>query len=453
MDTVVLARAFFGSVLAFHIIFATLAIGLSLMIFIFEILYQIKKDSNYAVMAKRLTKGFAILLGVAIPTGTVVGVQLSLLWPGFAKIVGQVIVVPFQIEIFAFFLEALFMSIYVYAADKLPRYLRLISLFFVTFGATASAVLITSANTWMNTPAGFSVAADGTIYNVDPWKAFFNPSFFVSSWHVVITAFVTGAAVVASLAGFKLLKKKLHHKEFNYYKKGLYTSLVVALVTGTLMMFSGHSSAVMLHEQSPEKLAAAEGLFDTQANAPLTVGGFVNPETHEMEYGLEIPGALSILAGGSKDTVVKGLNEFPQETWPPFYTHVLFNLMVGLGSLMFGIVILALFYWWLYKRKQSKSPHLPNWLLWLIVSLGPISMLAIEFGWIFSCSGRQPWTIYGVQRTSEAATRADFVGELYVLFIVLYIILAVLTVVVLRSYFKRHPLLKELETYGGKTNA
>ena len=155
MDTVTLARAFFGSSLAFHIIFATLGVGLSLMIFISEILYHWKKDSDYAIMAKRWTKAFAILLGVAIPTGTIVGVQISLLWPGFAKIVGQVISVPFQIEIFAFFLEALFMSIYVYAADKLPPFMRLISLFFVMIGATASAVLITSANTWMNTPAGF----------------------------------------------------------------------------------------------------------------------------------------------------------------------------------------------------------------------------------------------------------------------------------------------------------
>lgn len=163
MDTVTLARAFFGSSLAFHIIFATLGVGLSLMIFISEILYHWKKDSDYAIMAKRWTKAFAILLGVAIPTGTIVGVQISLLWPGFAKIVGQVISVPFQIEIFAFFLEALFMSIYVYAADKLPPFMRLISLFFVMLGATASAVLITSANTWMNTPAGFSMNPDGSV--------------------------------------------------------------------------------------------------------------------------------------------------------------------------------------------------------------------------------------------------------------------------------------------------
>lgn len=272
MDTVTLARAFFGSSLAFHIIFATLGVGLSLMIFISEILYHWKKDSDYAIMAKRWTKAFAILLGVAIPTGTIVGVQISLLWPGFAKIVGQVISVPFQIEIFAFFLEALFMSIYVYAADKLPPFMRLISLFFVMLGATASAVLITSANTWMNTPAGFSMNPDGSVFNVDPWKAFFNPSFGTSAFHVVITAYATGAAVIASIAGFKLLKKNLSTREIAYHKKGLLLGLVVTFITGATMWLSGHESAIALHKHSPEKLASAEALFETTSHAPLSIG-------------------------------------------------------------------------------------------------------------------------------------------------------------------------------------
>ncbi|GAA3319363.1 hypothetical protein GCM10020331_025950 [Ectobacillus funiculus] len=171
-------------------------------------------------MAKRWTKAFAILLGVAIPTGTIVGVQLALLWPGFVKIVGQVISVPFQIEIFRLlFLEALFMSIYVYAADKLSPFMRLLSVFFVMLGATASAVLITAANTWMNTPAGFSMREDGTIFNVNPWEAFFNPSFFSGSFHVVITAYLSGGAVIAAIAGYKLLKRNQTAHEIAYHKK------------------------------------------------------------------------------------------------------------------------------------------------------------------------------------------------------------------------------------------
>lgn len=451
MDTVTLSRAFFGSSLAFHIIFATLGVGLSLMIFISEVLYHWKRDSDYAVMAKRWTKAFAILLGVAIPTGTIVGVQISLLWPGFAKIVGQVISVPFQIEIFAFFLEALFMSIYVYAADKLSPVMRLISLFFVMLGATASAVLITSANTWMNTPAGFSMNPDGSVYNVDPWKAFFNPSFFTSAFHVVITAYATGAAVIASIAGFKLLKRHTSKREIAYHKKGLFLGLTVTFISGAIMWLSGHASAVGLYEHSPEKLAAAEGLFETQSHAPLTLGGVVDPETHEIVYGIEIPAMLSMLVEFTPDAVVQGLEDFPEETWPPFYTHVFFNLMVGAATYAFLIAAIGIAYWFFIYRKRGA--HFPKWLLWAIAACGPIMMLGIEFGWIFSCSGRQPWTIYGMQRTMDAATRADYVGPLFVAFVILYIFLGVLTIFVLRTFFKRHPLTNDLKPNGGESHA
>ncbi|MDH2887921.1 MULTISPECIES: cytochrome ubiquinol oxidase subunit I [Bacillus cereus group] len=451
MDTVTLSRAFFGSSLAFHIIFATLGIGLSLMIFISEVLYHLKKDSDYAIMAKRWTKAFAILLGVAIPTGTIVGVQISLLWPGFAKIVGQVISVPFQIEIFAFFLEALFMSIYVYAADKLPPMMRLVSLFLVMLGATASAVLITSANTWMNTPAGFSMNPDGSVYNVNPWKAFFNPSFFTSSFHVVITAYATGAAVIAAIGAFKLLKRNTSKREIVYHKKGLFLGLVVTCITGAIMWISGHESAIALHNHSPEKLAAAEALFKTTSHAPLAIGGFVDSATNKLRYALEIPNMLSLLVGLDPNTVVKGLNEFPQETWPPFYTHTFFNLMVGSAVFTFAVAVIALLYWYFIYRK--KGAQLPKWLLWATVACGPIMMLGIEFGWIFSCSGRQPWTIYGMQRTVDAATRADFVGPLFILFIILYIGLGLLTIVVLRTFFKRHPLKNDLHPQGGDSHA
>ena len=172
-------------------------------------------------MAKRWTKAFAILLGVAIPTGTIVGVQISLLWPGFAKIVGQVISVPFQIEIFAFFLEALFMSIYVYAADKLPPFMRLISLFFVMLGATASAVLITSANTWMNTPAGFSMNPDGSVLTLILGKL--SLIRVLAQVHSMsLLRLMQLVRLSSSIAGFKLLKKNLSTREIAYHKRGYY---------------------------------------------------------------------------------------------------------------------------------------------------------------------------------------------------------------------------------------
>ena len=197
MDDVTLARSLFGTTMAFHIIFATLGVGIPLMILTAELLFQWKKDRDYALMAKRWTKAFAVLLGVAIPSGTIAGTQLSLLWPGFMKVVGQVISLPFQIEIFAFFLEALFMSIYVYAADRLTPLMRIVSVFLVAVGAAASAILITNVHSFEETPTGFRLVG-GEAVDVDPWAAFFNPAFPVTAFHVTVSAFTTGAFVIAS---------------------------------------------------------------------------------------------------------------------------------------------------------------------------------------------------------------------------------------------------------------
>lgn len=443
MDTVTLARLFFGTSLAFHIIFATLGIGLSAMVFLSESIHKWNNDNDFAIMAKRWTKAVAILLGVAIPSGTIVGVQLSLLWPGFMKIVGQVIAVPFEIEIFAFFLEALALSIYVYAADRLRPLMRVVSVFLVAVGATASAILITSANTWMNTPAGFDMKPDGTIYNVDPWKAFFNPSFFNTAYHVVVSALMTGAFFIVSIAAYRLLQAKPSERKI--HKKALVLSLAVAFAMSILTALSGHGSAQNLHKYNPEKLAAAEGLFETQRYAPLAVGGFVDPKTHEVKYGIEIPYLLSWLAGDRFDTEVKGLYEFPRETWPPFYVHTLFNIMVGIGILLLLLSGYALCRWW--KMRKEKGASLPRGLLRLLVTSGPLSMLGIEIGWIFSCSGRQPWTIYGYQTVHEAATRAGNLGPLFVLFTLVYLLLSVFVVIVLVTYFKRHPIEKDIQLF------
>jgi cytochrome d ubiquinol oxidase subunit I len=184
-------------------------------------------------------------------------------------------------------------------------------------------------------------------------------------------------------------------------------------------------------------------LFETQKYAPLAVGGYVDPNTHKVKYGIEIPYMLSFLAGNRFDTEVKGLNEFPQETWPPFYVHTLFNIMVGIGTLLLILAGIALYYWW--KNARQDGTTFPKWLLWILVTTGPLSMLGIEFGWIFSCSGRQPWTIYGYQTTAQAATRSGNLGILFVLFTLVYLLLMVILIVVLTTYFKRNPLKVDLE--------
>ncbi|MFC0216277.1 cytochrome ubiquinol oxidase subunit I [Paenibacillus chartarius] len=438
MGTTEMARALFGTSMAFHIIFSTLGVGLPFMIVIAEILFHWKKDRDYAVLAKRWTRGFGILLGVAIPSGTIVGVMLALLWPGFMEIVGQVIALPFQVEIWAFFLEALFMAIYVYAADRLSPVMRIVSVVLVAVGASASAVLITDAHAWMNTPRGFQLV-NGQVTDIHPWAAVFNPSFFITSMHVLSTAYLTGAFAVTSIAAYKLLRGKLEEREAAYHRKALMLSLIIGGAMALLSSANGHSTAQMLHHHQPEKLAAAEGLFETTAYAPLSIGGWTVESEQRVRGGIEIPWALSFLAGNRFDTVVKGLNEFPRDTWPPLYVHTLFNLMVGIGVFLMALAFGAIFW-----RAWLKRPY-PRWLLALGTITGPLSIVGIETGWIFSCTGRQPWTIYHIQRTAEAAIHAQSLAGLFVLFVSLYAFLLVVTIFVMRFYFHRHPVAPELQ--------
>ncbi|WP_153125647.1 cytochrome ubiquinol oxidase subunit I [Peribacillus tepidiphilus] len=446
MSDILIARSLFGTTMAFHIIFATLGIGLPFMILVAELMFFKTKDKDYSIMARRWTKAKAVLLGIAIPSGTIAGVQLSLLWPGFMEVVGRVMALPFQIEIYAFFIEALFLSIYVYAYDRISSKARVISLALVTFGALASAVLISNVHAFEGTPAGFKME-NGKIYDVDPWAAFFNPSFFVTAGHVALTALMTGAFVTAAVAAFKMLKTPFESRLYRHHLKALMISLVIGGIFSLASAINGHASAQYLHKYQPEKLAAAEGLFETQSYAPLAIGGFTNRETQEVDWAIEIPWALSFLAGNRFDTVVKGLNDYPEEDWPPLFVHTLFNGMVAIGT--FTILLSIVGFVW---NKFLKKDRFPKWLLWLFVASGPLSVLSIEFGWIFACTGRQPWTIYHMLRTSDSVTTQTNLGPLFAIFSGVYAILGITVILVLYYYFKRNPLIQEINAIEGKND-
>ncbi|MCT2347556.1 cytochrome ubiquinol oxidase subunit I [Niallia taxi] len=438
MDHLVTARSMFGMTMGFHIIFATIGVGLPLMMLVAEILYQRKKDLDYVIMAKRWTKTFGILLGVGIPTGTIAGLQLSLLWPGFMKVIGEVMALPFQIEIYAFFIEALFMSIYVYAAERIPPWARIISLILVAIGALASAILITNVHAFEGTPQGFNMN-NGEITDVDPWKAFFNPTFFVSAGHVAMSAYTTGAFVVAAVSAVKMMKQPFGSRIFQFHQKALVLSLAVGAVFSLLTALNGHESAQKLYEYQPEKLAAAEGLFETQSHAPLAIGGYTDKENKEMVGAIEIPWALSFLAGNSFDTVVTGLNDFPEEYWPPLYIHTLFNAMVGIGSFLILLSFASLAWKYLLKKERF-----PKFLMWIFVASGPLAILSIECGWIFACTGRQPWTIYRKLSTADSVTTSGNLPLLFFSFMIVYIILGVTVSLVLIYYFRKNTVLKDL---------
>ncbi|WP_377889471.1 cytochrome ubiquinol oxidase subunit I [Alkalihalobacillus sp. R86527] len=436
MDSVMLSRLLTSLTLGFHIIFATLGVGVPLLISLAEWIGIKRNDPYYTLLARRWSRGFVVTVAVGVVTGTAIGLQLSLLWPNFMQLAGQVISLPLFLETFAFFFEAIFLGIYLYTWDrfKKPIYHWLISIP-VVIGSTMSAVFISTVNAFMNAPQGFTMV-DGVLTDIEPLVAMFNPATPTKVGHVVMSAYLTSAIVLAAITAFKILKGK----NGTYYKKALKLTMTAGFIfaIGTAMV--GDFAGKFLAEYQPEKLAAAEWHFETSGNAGLIVGGILDEENEEVKYGLVLPNFLSILAHGNPNAEVMGLDQVPEDETPPLFIHYLFDGMVGIGMFLAALT----FFFMIALRFKRFNPN-NRWLLWLIVLAGPLSVLAIEFGWIFSEVGRQPWILWDILRTGHAATTSDHVGLMLILFLLLYIVLGTLCVTVLRKMFHSNPAENELE--------
>ncbi|SET50124.1 cytochrome d ubiquinol oxidase subunit I [Salinibacillus kushneri] len=420
--------------LSFHIIYATLGVGVPLMIMIAQWVGIKKNDFHYTLLARRWTRGFVITVAVGVVTGTAIGLQLSLLWPNFMELAGNVIALPLFMETFAFFFEAIFLGIYLYTWDRFenPRK-HLLLLVPVAIGSSFSAVFITMVNSFMNAPRGFDIA-NGELVNVNPLQAMVNPAMPTKVSHVVVTAFMTVAFVLAAIAAFRLLRGSDHV----YHKKSLHMTLKIGLIFSIATAVIGDFSGKYLAEYQPEKLAAAEWHFETQELAPLQMYGILDGE--EVKYSIKVPFALSMLAHGSPSAEVIGLDQFDEDVTPPLYIHYLFDFMVTIGMLL---VLLSLIYW-IGTARKWEFVH-SSFFRWLIVLGGPLSILAIELGWWLAEVGRQPWILRGILRTSEAATTNQNVDLMLLLFAGLYFILGVGTIVVLARLFRNNPVEQELK--------
>ncbi|TDM14961.1 cytochrome ubiquinol oxidase subunit I [Macrococcus bovicus] len=439
MDAVVISRLLTGMTLAFHIIFATIGVALPFMFMIAEGLGLYKKDPAYLAMAKRWAKGFTITVAVGVVTGTIIGLQLSLLWPSFMRIGGQVIALPLFMETFAFFFEAIFLSIYLYTWDRFKnRWLHWLLTIPIIIGSTMSALFITSVNSFMNTPEGFDMVK-GQLVNIDPVAAMLNSSFFVRAFHVVTTGGMTIAFMLASIAAVKLLRNKFD-SDRAYHIKGLKVTVLTGLIFSLFAMMAGHASAQFLHHEQPEKLAAMEWHFDTSSRADLVLFGTVDEKAQEIKGAIKIPGMLSFLADNSIDTEIKGLNDIPVDERPPLVIHYFFDLMVFFGVFSFTISVL---YFIMKKFKKDWAHH--SFMLYMIALTGPMSMLAIEFGWFLAEMGRQPWILRGYMKVAEGVTQANGVSLTLAAFGLLYLILGFSCVYVLIRIFKDKPAAVDIE--------
>jgi cytochrome d ubiquinol oxidase subunit I len=419
MSDLLAARSQMAMSLGFHIIFAAVGIGMPLLMVIAEGLWLRTRREVYITLAKRWAKGTAILFAVGAVSGTVLSFELGLLWPGFMAHAGPIIGMPFSLEGFAFFTEAIFLGIYLYGWKRVSPLFHWLAGVLVALSGALSGVFVVIANAWMNTPTGFRWV-NGQATDIDPVAALFNPAAFQQTLHMTIAAYLATAAAVAGIHASMLLRDRRNP----FHRAALGIALGVLVITALLQPISGHHSAQVVAETQPAKLAAMEGLFKTQRSAPLLVGGFPDADTQTTRLAVEIPGALSFLAHNDFGATVTGLDAFPRDEWPnPLIVHLAFDIMVGCGMALMGAGLLAAFLAW-------RTRALPDgkWMLRLLILVAPLGFVAIEAGWTVTEVGRQPWVIYGVLRTADAVTPMPGLVVPFVTFTLLYIFLAVVVV-------------------------
>lgn len=395
MSDLLAARTQMALSLGFHIIFAVIGIGMPALMVLAERKWLKTGDPVWLDLAKRWSKGTAILFAVGAVSGTVLSFELGLLWPRFMEYAGAIIGMPFSLEGFAFFTEAIFLGIYLYGWTKLSPKAHWWAGVAVMVSGTVSGIFVVFANAWMNAPAGFEIV-NGVPTNIDPIAAMLNPASFHQTLHMTIAAFATTGIAVAGIHAWMLRKNPGDH----FHRSALHVALMVAIPASLLQPLSGDISAKFVAKYQPAKLAAMEGQFETERGAPLRIGGIPNEATRETKYSLEIPKALSFLAFSDFNAEVKGLEAFPEEDWPPVaITHFAFQVMVGLGTLMMLASLWVLVLWWRKREVVDSRP-----LLTFLALLTPAGFIAVEAGWIVTEVGRQPWIVYGFMRTKDALT-------------------------------------------------
>ena len=427
------SRVLMEVTLSFHIVYATIGVGVPIMIMIAQWIGIRNNDEHYILMARRWARGFVITVAVGVVTGTIIGLQLSLLWPNFMQTAGRLIALPLFMETFAFFFEAIFLGIYLYTWDRFENQKKhMLLLIPVAIGASMSAVFITIVNAFMNAPQGFDII-DGQIINIQPLVAMFNPAMPTKVAHVLVTAYMTCAFILASIAAYRLLRGSNHI----YHKKALYLLMKIGFIFTAATILIGDFSGKYLAEYQPEKLAAAEWHFETTEEASLVLFGVL--KDGEVKYALKVPYALSLLAYSNPKAEVIGLDQFPIDEHPPLSIHYLFNIMVIIGMFMFAVSLLYLIaIWKRWSFVRSK------WFRISMVAGGPLSIVAIETGWWLAEVGRQPWVLRGIMRTEQGATTSGYVDVMLILFSILYLILAIGSIVTLHRMFKNNPIVKEL---------
>jgi cytochrome d ubiquinol oxidase subunit I len=411
---VFLARLQFAFTVSFHIIFPAFTIGLASYLAMLEGLWLKTGRETYIQLYRFWVKIFAVSFGMGVVSGLVMSYQFGLNWSVFSEATGNVLGPLLGYEVLtAFFLEASFLGIMLFGANRVGPKLHFASTCIVAVGTLMSAFWILAANSWMQTPAGYELR-DGIFYATDWMEVIFNPSFPYRFTHMVLGAYLTTSLVVGAVGAFHLLRGTCTDGARTMFGMAIGFIAIVA----PLQMLAGHEHGANVYEHQPAKLAAMEGHWETyEKHAPLVLFGFPDEDTESNHFALHVPVIGSLIVTGSLDGRIDGLKSWPKEDRPPvavvFWS---FRIMVGLGMVMLFIGLYGA--WMLWKGRIWQQ----NWFLRLCVASGPAGFVAVLAGWITAEVGRQPYTVYGLMRTSESASpvTAAAVGTSLIVFVFVY---------------------------------
>ena len=425
------ARAQMAVSLGFHIVFAAIGIGLPLMLLFAEYRAIRTDDAVWMALTRRWAHAMGILVAVGAVSGTVLSFALGLFWPGLMGRWGSVIGLPFALEAFAFFIEAIFVGIYLYGWDRLSPWAHWFSGWPVAIGGAASAWFVVTANAWLQSPVGFRLSDAGKVVDVQPIRAMLNPSTPVMTTHMILAAYMATGLTVASIYAVGMLKGRRD----TYHRRGLALGLALGLIIAPFQIVVGDAAARLVAERQPIKLAAIEALWHTTAGAPLTIGGIPLMSREETILGIRIPKGLSWLATGDPNAVITGLDAVPPQDRPMVpVVHLAFQVMVGIGFALAGLGLWALVGW--LRRKRKGLPE-GTWFLRAVAIAGVATFVALESGWVVTEVGRQPWIVQGQLRTADAVTSRGGVGWWLFGTVAVYVLLGVACAWLLRQLARK----------------